>query len=128
MEKQGTRNSSLPLGVQRQRPSRRLSDAVLKELLPVSTGYNPQSLTSFSLSKFQNLEIYLSKVQTLTSLQYLSIFNCPKAKAMAMAQQHAPSSRGMPRFTSLALRYATPPDSPLPLLFPSSLSYFFFLL
>ena len=61
-------NLSLPLGVWRRRPSRRLVGAVLKELLPVPTGYNPQSLTSLSLSKFQNLEIFLSKVQTLTSL------------------------------------------------------------
>ena len=66
--KTGEINSSLLLGVRRRHPSRRLADAVLKELLPVSTGYNPQSLTSLSLSKFQNLEIFLSKVQTLTSL------------------------------------------------------------
>ena len=61
-------NSSLSLGVRRRCPSRRLAGAMLKELLPVPTSYNPQSLTSLSLSKFQNLEIFLSKVQTLTSL------------------------------------------------------------
>ena len=82
MEKQGTSNSSLPLGIRRRRPSRRLIVVVLKELLLVPTGYNPRSLTSLSLSKFQNLEICLSNVQTLTSLQYLSIFNYSKAMAI----------------------------------------------
>ena len=64
----GESNSSLPLGVRRWRPSRRLAGVVLKELLLVPIGYNPQSLTSLSLSKFQNLEIFLPKVKTLTSL------------------------------------------------------------
>ena len=66
--KTGESNSSLLLGVRRRHPSRRLVGAVLKELISVPTGYNPQSLTSLSLSKFQNMEIFLSKVQTLTSL------------------------------------------------------------
>ena len=121
--KTGESNSSNS-GVRRRRPSRRLAGAMLKELLPVPTGCNPQSITSLSLSKFQNLEIFLSKVQTLTSLH-------SRIKAMANGYgtlQHAPSSRGMPVFISLALRYATPPGSPLPLLFPSFLSSFFFLL
>ena len=119
----GESNSSNS-GVRRRRPSRRLADVMLKELLPVLTGCNPQSLTSLSLSKFQNLEIFLSKVQTLTSL-HLRLWLWHNTTA---AVQHAPSSRGMPVYISPALRYATPPGSPLPLLFPSSLSSFFFLL
>ena len=44
------------------------------------SGFLPTTLTSLSLSKFQNLESL--SLQTLTSLQSLDIFNCPKLQTI----------------------------------------------
>ena len=91
--------------------------------LPVPTACNPQSITSLSLCKFQNLEIFL--VQTLNP----SPLFIQESKLWLMAGygtlQHAPAAAGC-QYPVLCIFFPCPKVRlPLPLLFPSSLSYFF---